>query len=173
MGEYFIAANPAKRQYISPIGRNKLRGIASKTHRSFCDSIALLVCKSYELEVRQPLLPLAGAWHGDPIFITGDYEPPGGLTAELGLAPGWNLYSLAREEFEDITYGALASVMEVDEDLAEDLAGWASDHENILLKLGHIVFTYQCRPLERSLTARVGVNWTKRYKEIRDSHRCS
>jgi hypothetical protein len=66
MGEYFLFANPGKRQYIHPgdLGVNcKRSGLLLDVSGT---ALSLMLCRGITSH------PLCGSWSGDPVIVTGD-----------------------------------------------------------------------------------------------------
>jgi hypothetical protein len=174
MGQYFHIVNPAKRQYISAstsAENNKDSGVMLGYHAI---AVALLVCNldqvSYERgEPRHSYGPLAGSWFGDRVYLAGDDH---GEPDEFGIKtssvenPGRNLYWIAEEEFDDISYRAIAMLCEGQRTYAEELATKAAkpSHSKLLMHLGNVVFQVGCNPLEGALEHSLGRDWTRKYK---------
>lgn len=76
---------------------------------------------------------------------------------------------MAKEEFEDISYRAIAMLCEGS--YASELARKAADPLNtfLLKHLGNVVFQVGCTPLEKALEESLGSEWTRRYKEVREN----
>jgi hypothetical protein len=175
MGQYFIIVNPAKRQYIDAIRFNeniKASGILYGYHAT---AVAFLVCNIEQVrdEWGRPTyegVELAGSWCGDHIFVVGDDQ---GKADEFGIKtsteqnPERNLHLMANEEFEDISYKAIALICNAHEEIAEDIvkraaSGYSPDRE--LVDLGRVVFTVGCKSLESALTKEFGREWESRYR---------
>jgi hypothetical protein len=170
MGQYFKIVNPVKRQYIDIgdfAGENeKASGVMQGYHAV---AVAVLVCKLDE--VRHNFGPLAGSWYGDPVITAGDdYGEPDqyGIKTSTEQNPQRNLNLMATEEFEDITYQALAMLCQGREGFAEEMVHRAKESPGyVLVDLGNTVFQVGCEPLERALNDILGSDWTKQYKKER------
>ncbi len=178
MGQYFHIVNPTKRQYVSAHNfgeNNKGSGVMLGFHAI---AIGLLVCNldqvSYERgEPLHTYDPLAGSWFGDRIYIAGDDH---GEPDELGVktsteeSPSRNLYWMAKEEVEDISYRAIAMLCEGQRAYAEGLAARAAEPLNseLLMHLGNVIFQVGCKPLQEVLEQVLGAEWTRKYKKARD-----
>ena len=178
MGQYFHIVNPAKRQYISSSSfaeNSKSSGVMLGYHAI---AVGLLVCNldqvSYERS--KPLHgygPLAGSWFGDRVYLAGDDH---GEPDEFGVKTSTeenanrNLYWLAEEEFENITYRAIAMLCEGRRTYAEEMAARAAEplHSELLKHLGNVVFQVGCKPLEESMEQYLGGDWTRKYKKARE-----
>ena len=113
---------------------------------------------------------------GDSVFIVSDEQ---GKADEFGVEtsteqnPDRNLYWMAKEEFEDISYKAIALLCKWREDIAEEMAqraatGVSPDRE--LVDLGNVVFMLALDPLERALVKDYGAEWASRYKKAWVKH---
>jgi hypothetical protein len=123
MSQYFLIVNPVKRQYIDASRfdeRTKASGFMRGYHAT---AVALLVCQSIEVGHRYG--PLAGSWYADPIIAAGDdHGQPDqyGFATSTSTNPDRNLYQLARDEFEDISYQAIAMLCLAQDGFAEEIA---------------------------------------------------
>jgi hypothetical protein len=173
MGQYFKIVNPVKRQYIDIghfAGENeKTSGVMQGNHAV---AVAVLMCKLDEVSHNFGML--AGSWYGDPIIAAGDdYGQPDqyGIQTSMEQEPQRNLNQMASEEFEDITYQALAMLCQGREGFAEDMAHWAKvSPDYVLVDLGNTVFQVGCEPLERALNDILGLDWTKQYEQARGKY---
>jgi hypothetical protein len=176
MGEYYHIVNPAKRQYLSAdkFGEgSKARSVIRGYHGI---ALAALICNFDQVrngsdQPRHGYGALAGTWFGDRIYLAGDgYGQPNdfGIQTSTDSNPGRNLYWMAMEEFEDISYRAIAMLCEGG--YASELAHAAADPlKSFLLKhLGNVVFRVGCTPLENALAESLGSEWTRKYKEARE-----
>jgi hypothetical protein len=136
VGQYFVIVNPAKRQYIDAFyfGENiKASGYMLGLHAV---AVAVLVCNStqvrYELGINRPehdYGPLAGAWFGDAVYAAGDDNGPPdefGIETATPDNPERNLSRLAKEEYEDISYAAMAMLCQGQEEYARQMAEQAA-----------------------------------------------
>ena len=105
MGQYFKIVNPTKKQCIDAFKFDeniKASGVMYGYHGF---AVALLVCRLDE--VPHTYGDLAGFWHGDPVIAVGDdYGEPDvyGVKTSTEENPHRNLYWLAKEEYEDVSY---------------------------------------------------------------------
>jgi hypothetical protein len=176
MGQYFKIVNPIKRQHIdaSRFGENvKASGIFYGYHTA---AVAFLLCNIEQVrdEWERPIyegVELAGSWCGDPVYVVGDDQ---GKADEFGIKtsseqnPERNLYFMAHEEYEDISYKAIALICNVHEEIAADMVkravnGYSPDRD--LVDLGNVVFTVGCEPLKRALMKEFGGEWESRYRK--------
>ena len=181
MGQYFKIVNPAKRQYIDAdrFHENiKASGVLFGHHAT---AVAFLVCNMDQVRVGrgQPVYSgteLAGSWCGDPIYIVGDDQ---GEADEFGIKtatdsnPARNLNQMAKEEFEDVSYKAIALICNVHEEIAEELASSAArgySRDTGLVHLGNVVFTVGCKSLESALEKEFGSEWVSSYKKAYAKH---
>jgi hypothetical protein len=121
MGQYFIIVNPVKRQYIDAI-RFSENIKASGYMRGYQTLVvALLVCNG--VEVHHTYGPLAGSWCGDPVIAAGDDHGQAdqyGIKTSTDADPTRNLNRMAHEEFEDISYQAIAMLCRGREGFAQE-----------------------------------------------------
>src|SRR5687767_2791103 len=151
MGQYFKIINPVKRQYIDA-GRfdenNKASGVLYGNHAI---AVALLVCNFEQVcysdgKPNHHYGEFAGSWFADPIIIAGDdHGKPDmfGIKTSTVENPERNLNSMAKEEFEDISYKAIAMICEGRSGFAEEIAEVAVNMfrpESYLVHLGNVVF---------------------------------
>ncbi len=173
MGQYFKIVNPAKRQYFNPSAfaeNNKASGVLFGYHAF---AVALLVCNLKE--VRHDYGELAGSWFGDAVIAAGDdYGKPDvyGVKTSTEENPNRNLNQMARDEFEDISYKAIAMLCEGRGGFAEEIVKESKEgiDSELLMLLGNVVFQVGCRPLEVALEEVYGTEWTKKYKKSRDEN---
>jgi hypothetical protein len=121
--------------------------------------------------LRHDFGPLAGSWCGGPIYVVGDEQTEPdvfGINTSTIENPDRNLYWMAEEEFEDISYKAIAMLCEGRDGFAEEIAeraatGLSADRN--LVNLGHVVFIIGCESLKRALEKAYGKDWVSKYKE--------
>jgi hypothetical protein len=167
MGVYFKIVNPVKRQYID-IGHFAdedftRSGVLSGYHAY---AVALLACNLSE--VRHNYGPLAGSWFGDPIIAAGDDSgaPDAyGVVTATAEDPRRNLNGFATQEFENITYPAIAMLCQGNYERACEFADRAKTSGYALVDLGRTVFEVGCPTLEAALNERIGVHWMRLYKQ--------
>ena len=176
MGEYFHIVNPAKRQYLcaSSFGEGIKAGNVMRGYHGV--ALAVLICNFDQVsndrdEPRHQYGALAGSWFGDRVYLAGDgHGQPDdfGIQTSTESRPGRNLYWMAKDEFEDISYRAIAMLCEGG--YASEFAGKAAEPLNSLLlkHLGNVVFQVGCKPLETALEQSLGSEWTRKYKEARE-----
>lgn len=164
MGAYFLIVNPAKRQYLDP-GRFgeaiQFRGVLRGDH--CVQALKLLVSDCF----RRDASAFPGAWLGDPVLLASDdsgLPDPGGLRTATPGEPGRNLHAVARAEFTDISYRALAELCR-DAETAKELAARARADDSLLLDLGATLGQYRVPVLEAALEEAVGRPWRKRYNQ--------
>ena len=164
MGAYFLVVNPAKRQYLDP-GRFgepiKFSNVLAGAHclRAF----KLLVADCF----RPDGASFRGAWLGDPVILASDdygLPDPGGQVTATADDPGRNLYALARAEFTNISYRALAELCR-DAEVAKELAVKAKGDNGFLVDLGTVLIQYHQFSLESALEQSVGRPWRKAYNQ--------
>lgn len=177
MGQYFKIVNPAKRQFLDASRFNenvKSSGVLFGYHAT---AVAFLVCTIDQVRDGwgKPIYDfgeLAGFWCGDSVFIVSDDH---GKADEFGVKtsteqnPDRNLYWMAKEEFEDISYQAIAMLCNGRENIAEQMAQRAATSvspERDLVNLGNVVFYVGCEPLKQALENEFGAEWVSRYKKV-------
>jgi hypothetical protein len=169
MGQYFKIVNPTKKQYLDPghfDENNKASGYMLGVHAA---AVAVLVCKPLDVPAHDRYGSLEGTWFGDALYAAGDDngEPnPECMVTVTPEAPDRNLNQMAEQEFEDISYRAIAMLCE-GRDYYADLfamrvAGMWGDA--LLVHLGNVVFQLGCDPLRKALERVLGVDWPDRYK---------
>ena len=172
MGVYYKIVNVTKRQYLDAgqFGENiKASGFMYGYHGM---AVALLVCDSSE--VRHDYGALAGSWCGDRIIAAGDDngQPDAhGLKTSTADDPQRNLNGMASDEFEDISYPALAMLCsnewmaeELVEKVAKEMDAFGFEHHPYLLvHLGDVVTQMGCGPLERQMVGTFGPDWIRLY----------
>ena len=171
MGQYFIIANPAKRQYLRIFdflnNNQKASGVLMGEHVL---AVAVLVCQLDE--VYHTYGPLAGSWAGDHVIATGDEAKPNlyGLQTATESDPWRNLYLMAHQEFENITLQAIAMLCRGNRvflrDIVQQIKG-SGRGDALLRSLGDTVFQIGCAPLEQALIEELGPDWPKQYKALR------
>jgi hypothetical protein len=124
--------------------------------------------KSWSAHQRINCAPSGG---GDPIYVVGDEQTEPdvfGITTSTIENPDRNLYWLAEEEFEDISYKAIAMLCEGRDDFAEEIAKRAATGlgaDRSLVNLGNVIFIVGYEPLKQALEKAYGKDWVSRYKE--------
>jgi hypothetical protein len=148
MGEYYLYANVAKREFLYPghFGADMKRRGLLVGHVGI--AVGLLLCKGVAGH------PLCGSWSGDEVIITGDE----GTHASTDGSDR-NLYSQARNSFRDISAEAIAMLCLFREELATEFAERAKENKHLLWGLSEIVFQSGCEPLEKALVAAMGQAW--------------
>jgi hypothetical protein len=117
---------------------------------------------------RRDTTSFRGAWLGDPVILasddTGLPDPGGIVTATPALAR--NLSALARAEFTNISYRALAE-LGLETDTAAELAARAKANGDFLLELGGVLDQYRVWSLDGALNKAVGHPWRKAWNQAR------
>ena len=170
MGQYFKIVNPAKKQYLDPASfdeNNKASGYMLGLHAA---AVAVLVCKPLDVPEHYRYGPLAGSWFGDSLYAAGDdygAPNPDSLLTAIPEYPDRNLNQMAKQEFEDISYKAIAMLCEGRDYYADLFATRVAGvcGEGLLVHLGNIVFQMGCDPLREALERVLGGDWPKRYKQ--------
>ncbi len=86
------------------------------------------------------------------------------LVTAIASDPKRNLHALAREEFTDISYRALAELCREPE-IAEELAETAKRNGSFLVNLGAVLIQYPQFTLETALERAIGRPWRKAYNQ--------
>lgn len=181
MGQYFKIVNPAKRQYLDAGRFNENVKSSGVLYGYHAVAVAFLVCNIDQVrngwgEPIHNFGELAGSWCGDSVFIVSDDH---GKADEFGVKtsteqnPDRNLNAMAKEEFEDISYSAIAMLCTGREDIAEEMAQRAASGLNPdgnLVHLGNVIFYVGCKSLESALAKEYGVDWASRYKKAWVKH---
>ena len=160
MGQYFLVVNTDKKQYIDAWKFGE--GVADLQAVSgyHAQAVALLMCRMNE--VRDTADTLLGSWSGDNVIAAAEYASP----EENGDSAERNLYKTARDEFEDISYKALAMLCDTHEPVCWELAEKASTrrHERLIFHLGNAITEAGCASLEQALNEVISSNWKDRYQ---------
>lgn len=115
MGQYYVAVNITKKQYIQP----HACGDGAKLMELGCSAMGTMSCLAILLadgngrgggDLRSEN-PLIGSWAGDKIVLAGDYADEGKFMPKC-KDQSWNLYTLACEEFENISVKAMRCLAE-------------------------------------------------------------
>jgi len=124
-------------------------------------AVACLVCKGAGNG------PLFGSWAGDQVIVAGEYSQADewGMRTRTDETPDRNLYFMARDDFENIGYKALAMLCDLDPSLPDDFAIRAKTSGSLLITLGLVVFQLQNKPIEIALVKNIGKDWSKRLAE--------
>jgi hypothetical protein len=164
VGAYFLVVNPAKRQYLDPGRFGEPVKFSNVLAGDYCfRALKLLIADCF----RREGVSFRGAWLGDPVILASDdtgLPDPGGLITTTAASPERNLNALARDEFTDISYRALAELCR-DAEVAEELAKRAKGEESFLVDLGAVLIQYHQITLERALERTVGRLWRKVYNQ--------
>jgi hypothetical protein len=173
MSQYFKIVNPVKRQYIDPIRFSENIKASGYMRGYHAVAVALLVC--HASEVGHHYGSLAGSWYGDPVIAAGDdHGQPDqyGFKTSTGMDPQRNLNQLAREEFEDISYQAIAMLCQGRDGFAAELAARAAatPSRHLFVQLGNVVMLVGCEPLEEALADAFGREWRKLYQREYSTH---
>jgi len=167
MGQYFVFVNPVKKQFLDAGKFDEGVKYGSVLVGNHAYAIALLVCKLDEVE--HSYGELAGYWFGDPVIVAGDDEgPPNayGIRTATAQNPDRNLYWMASEEFEDISYRAVAMLCEGRKGFAKEIVDRALNGLNpeaSIFELGNVVSHVGCAPLKEALIEGYGENWIEKY----------
>ena len=167
MGQYFLIVNTDKKQYLD--GFRFGEGVADLQVVSgyHAQALALLTCRMDD--ARDTEGTLLGSWSRSFVLAAGEYASPGRHDIETATAenPERNLYRMAREEFEDISYRALAMLCETHERVCYELAEKVSNprYEKIIFHLGNVIDEVGCAPLEQALYEVVGASWKNQYQK--------
>jgi hypothetical protein len=176
MGQYFKIINPVKRQYIDASRFNENVKASGVLYGNHSIAVALLVCNFEQVclsngKPNHHYGELAGSWFADPIIIAGDdHGRPDmfGIKTSTEENPERNLNRMATEEFENISYRAIAMICEGRSGFAEEIAEEAINSlrpESYLVHYGNVVFSVGCVALEQALAKFFGDDWVSRYKK--------
>jgi hypothetical protein len=173
MGQYFKIVNPVKRQYIDAIRFSE--NIKASGYMRGYHAVALAVLVCHAAEVAHHYGPLAGSWYGDPVIAAGDdHGQPDqyGFKTSTETAPQRNLNQLAHEEFEDISYPAIAMLCQGREGFATEIAAKAAatPSRHLFVQLGNVVMLVGCDLLEQALAEAFGREWRKLYQREYSTH---
>jgi hypothetical protein len=166
VGAYFLVVNPVSRQYLDPARFGEAFKLPSVLRGDHCiGALKLLIADCF----RRDVTPFRGAWLGEPVILASDdsgLPGPGGLTTATPDDDGRNLHAMARAEFTDISYRALAELCR-DGATAAELAGRSKEDGSLLIDLGATLEQYRQATLEAALNAAVGRPWRKAYDQAR------
>ncbi len=166
MGAYFLIVNPTKRQYLDPSRFGEGIKFSSVLRGDHCLlAMKLLVSDCF----RRDATSFRGAWLGDPVILASDdsgLPDPGGLVTATPDDPRRNLNAMARAEFTDISYWALAELC-LNANTAAELAARSRDDASLLIDLGATLEQYRVVTLELALEEAVGRPWRKAYNQAR------
>ncbi len=155
MGTYYLVVNPVRRQYLNPARFGEAVKFSSVLRGDYCiASLMLLVADCF----RRDLTSFQGAWLGDPVILAGDdsgLPGPGRLITATPEDAGRNLHAMAKAEFTDISYRALAELCR-DGVTAAELADQSKEDESLLIDLGATLEQYPLATLEAALNASIG-----------------
>lgn len=89
---------------------------------------------------------------------------PAGLKTTIAGNPSQNLYWMAHEEFENISYLAIAMLSE--NGYMPELIEKAKRNDSFFLELANVVMQVEPQNLKLEFEREFGKAWPKRYKEI-------
>lgn len=168
MGQYFLIINTDKKQFLDPYCFGE--GVADLQMISGFHAQALALLATKMNEIYETENGLMSSWSGDFVVIAGDYAPPNkyGVKTTTPEKADRNLYKMARDEFEDISYKAFAMLCETHESVCYELAEKASipRYEKIIFHLGNVINQYGSESLKNALSEVLGSNWNQRYVTI-------
>jgi hypothetical protein len=158
MGQYFLIVNTDKKQFIDAWKFGEGVEILQAVSGYHAQALALLTCDMSQVRDRDGTL--LGSWSGDQIIAAAEYASTNENDAVR------NPYKLAREEFEDISYKALAMLCETHETVCWELAEKSATrrHERLIYHLGNAITEAGCPQLEQALYEVIGSDWKDRYK---------
>jgi hypothetical protein len=158
MGQYFLVVNTDKKQFIDAWKFGEGVAYLQAVSGYHAQAVALLTCRMDQ--VRGTEGNLLGSWSGDNVIVAAEYS----LTGNDGVER--NLYKTARDEFEDISYKALAMLCATHEPVCWELAEKASTrrHERLIFHLGNAISEAGSGSLEQALNEVIGAEWKDRYK---------
>ncbi len=177
MGNCFLVVNPDKREYLDPscFGDNDKTGGYMQGYHAI--AVAMLACPSPGLSIG----PLDGFWNGDRIVTATESASPNqhGLKTVTDDFPNRNLYKMSCDEFENLSYKALAMICERSKNIAADLAKRAKsefDNSNgrstfLLSHLGNCFFGADGSCLDEALSEFFDEDWKDIYERTRQFQR--
>jgi hypothetical protein len=158
MGEYYVFANPTKREYLSPgdLGWNDKRsglllGVAGT-------ALSLLLTRGAMIH------PLCGSWSGDEVIVTGD-EAHSHLSTDG--TQGSILYDQAKDSFENISDRAIEMLCLFHEHLATEFVQIAMTEESLFTRIARLVYAKNCPRLEAALISVMGKDWPRWHSKKR------
>jgi hypothetical protein len=108
------------------------------------------------------------------IAASDDYGQPDqyGFKTATDMDPERNLNQLAGEEFEDISYQAIAMLCQGRDGFAAEIAAKAAaaPSHHLFVQLGNVVMLVGCEPLEKALADAFGQEWRKLYQREFSNH---
>ena len=190
MGTSYYIVNTSKRQYLQPSRFNESSNISGYMDGHHATAVALLVCRKLS-EEHVGSEGLAGTWSGDSIWRATDTDRPDMhniRTSKLGFE-GRNLYGLAADEYENISYRAVAMLCDWSNPssprsgVAADLAmhaksKWSEYGEDAgfmrilpFFNLGNAVAYEKYGTLDEALIECFGADWRRKYVEAQEIYR--
>lgn len=149
MGEYYVYANVAKREFLDPADMGYDCKRTGLLQFGPATALGLLMCRGIDCH------PLCGSWSGDEVIITGDYEHSHPTTDGSAAI----LYEQAQDSFANLSYRAVAMLCLFDAKFAPELAECGKSDRKWLQELVRVIHEEGCRPLESAFAAVMGEGW--------------
>jgi hypothetical protein len=163
VGAYFKVVNPAKRQYLDPARFGEAIKYSSVLRGPHClHALKLLIMDCFPPGSGS----FRGAWLGDPVILASDdsgLPNPAEIITATAADPRRNLNQMARDEYTDISYRALAELCR--SGCVEELVDDAKRHRRLLVDLGFVYIQYQQKALAVALEQAFGRPWQKAHHE--------
>ena len=140
MGAVYLIVNPVKRQYLNPIAFGETDRYSGFLHGYHALAIARLVCDHGRDYVSDGV---AGSWSSDHVLKATDAEAPDATIATASPTVARNLYTVAWDDFTDISARAVAMLC--------DYGTTTEDPEALTLRVASILVTRAREKLEGSL----------------------
>jgi hypothetical protein len=175
MGQYFLAVNPIKRQYVDPMCFGQDNREWDIFDSACGHAVALLMTDSKGYESVQAIPPgnpmrLIGLWLGDPVVVAGDdYGAPNsfGFRTTTDAEPERNLYRMAEDEFQDISYYAVAALCACRYPRLVNLAERARSDTTVLLSLGIVATVFHQQEVPQAMNKFCAQKWRDRFDALR------
>ncbi|HZV05970.1 MAG TPA: hypothetical protein VE999_12900 [Gemmataceae bacterium] len=172
MGAYYLVVNPAKRQYLDPARFGeaiKFQGVLEGGHCIRALKLLIVDNAAYPCSAN-----FQSAWFGDPVILASDDSGPpnpSGITTATPDRPGRNLNQMARDEFTDISYRAIAELCLHDNDILREMIEEAKDDSGFFIDLANVRLQYRFPALEYAFLEAFGNSWRKKYDQTaRECH---
>lgn len=178
MGATFYIVNLDKREYLDPHMFGDFRRSSGYMEGRHATAAAMLTCDASGLGVGPP----AGSWCGNRVVAVTDGGPPNQHSMQTATEdePDRNIYMMACQEFQNISYEAIAMVCNWSSSFADKLAERAKfDDQNeaseylktlMLWHLGSVISRTNCPSLRQSLERHFGEAWESRFHEATTQH---
>jgi|SRR5579884_1929452 len=167
MGAYYLVINPVKRQYLNPgrFGEDiKFPGVLAGP---FCLRALKMLIADNAASDHNPA-SFWSAWFGDPVILASDDSgPPNprGFTTATSNDPKRNLNRMARDEFTDISYRAIAELCWNNNDICREMIEKAKNDSSLFIDLVNVRLQYRVPALEHTFLEVFGQSWRKKYDQ--------